>query len=97
MLTPEEIARLVRAGIAAARGRERPEQPSNRTNTSRLKMENPEKFDGKSSSAFNQWWESVQIYLVFYPETIDWQKITWIGTLLSDTALVWHFHRYREL
>ena len=60
-------------------------------------MENPEKFDGKSSSAFNQWWESVTMCLGFYPETIDRQKIAWVGTLLTDTALVWHLHRYREL
>jgi len=60
-------------------------------------MENPEKFDGKSSSAFNQWWESVTMYLGFYPETIKRQKIAWVGTLLTDTALVWHLHRYREL
>ena len=54
MLMPEEIARLVRAGIASAR---QPEQPANgaRIHTSRLKMENPEKFKGKSSSTFNQW------------------------------------------
>jgi len=53
MLTPEKIARLVGAGIAAAR---QPEQPANgvRIQTSRLKMENPDKFDGKSSSTFNQ-------------------------------------------
>jgi len=37
------------------------------------------------------------MYLAFYPETIDRQKNAWIGTLLSDTALVWHLHRYREL
>jgi len=75
MLTQEEIARLVGAGIAAVQAPERPEQPANRINTSRLKMENPKKFDGKSSSAFNQWWESVTMYLGFYPETIDRQKI----------------------
>jgi len=97
MLTLEEIARLVGVGIAAARGPERPEQPANRVNTSRLKMENPEKFDRKSSSTFNQWWESVTMYLGFYPETIDRQKIAWVGTLLTDTALVWSLHRYREL
>jgi len=70
MLTPEEIARLVGAGIAAARA---PEQPvnGNRINASRMKMENSEKFDGKSSSAFNQWWESVTMYLGFYSETVD--------------------------
>jgi len=60
-------------------------------------MENPEKFDGKSSSTFNQSWELVTMYLGFYPETIDHQKITWVGTLLTDTALVWHLHQYREL
>jgi len=97
MLTPEEIARLVGAGIATARVPERAEQPVNRVNTSRLKMENPEKYDGKSSSTFNQWWESVTMYLGFYPEMIDRQKIAWVGTLLTDTALVWHLHRYHEL
>ena len=60
-------------------------------------MENPEKFDGKSSSTFNQWWESVTMYLEFYLETVNRQKIAWVGTLLTDTALVWHLHRYREL
>jgi len=96
MLMPEEIARLVGAGIAAARAPERPVNEA-RINASRLKMENPEKFDGKSSSAFNQWWESVTMYLGFYPETVDRQKITWVGTLLTDTALVWHLHQYCEL
>jgi len=60
-------------------------------------MENPEKFDGQSPTAFNQWWESVTMYLGFYPDTTDRQKIAWVGTLLTDTALVWHLHRYREL
>ena len=86
-------SRLVGTGITAAH---QPEQPANgaRTHTSRLKMENPEKFDGKSSSSFNQWWESVTMYLGFYPEMVDRQKIAWVGTLLTDTALVWHLHRY---
>jgi len=60
-------------------------------------MENPEKFDGKSPTAFNQWWESVTMYLGFYPDATDRQKIAWVGTLLTDTALVWHLHQYREL
>jgi len=60
-------------------------------------MKNPETLDGKSSTTFNQWWEAVTMYLGFYPETADRQKIAWIGTLLSDSALVWHLHRYREL
>jgi len=95
MLRPEEIARLVGEGIVAAQLQGWLVEPPIRT--SRLKMENPEKFDGKSSSAFNQWWESVTMYLGFYSETVDQQKIAWIGTLLSDTALVWHLQRYREL
>jgi len=37
------------------------------------------------------------MYLGFSPETADHQKIAWLGTLLTDTALVWHQHRYREL
>jgi len=60
-------------------------------------MKNPENFDGKSTTAFNQWWESVTMYLGFYPKTVDRQKIVWIGTLQKDTMLAWHLHHYREL
>jgi len=95
ILTPEEIARLVGAGIAAAQIPARPAEPQART--SRLKIENPAKFDRKNPTVFNQWWESVTMYLGFYPETIDRQKIAWVGTLLTDTALVWHLHRHRKL
>jgi len=93
MLTPGEIAQSVGAGIVAAQAVGQPAR-EDRIHTSRLKMENPEKFDGKSSSTFNQWWESVTVYLGFYPETVDRQKITWVQTLLTDTALVWYLHRY---
>jgi len=37
------------------------------------------------------------MYLGFYPQTVDGQKITWVGTLLTDMALVWRLHQYREL
>ena len=37
------------------------------------------------------------MYLGFYPKTVDWQKIAWIGTLLSDMVLAWHLHCYQEL
>ena len=60
-------------------------------------MKNPESFDGKSSTSFNQWWEAVTMFLGFYPETGDQQKIAWVGTILSNTALVWHLQRFREL
>jgi len=95
MLTQEEIARLVDVGIAAARTDQR--APEVRTNTSRLKWKNPESFDGKPTTAFNVWWEWVLEYIGFYPETLDTQKIAWVGTLLSDTAKAWHQHRRRTM
>jgi len=91
MLTLVEIARLVGEGIAVARTDQR--APEVRTNTSRLKLKNPESFDEKPASAFNVWWESVLEYIGFYPETLDAQKIAWVGTLLSDTAKGRHQHR----
>jgi len=57
-------------------------------------MKKPEAFDRKSSTAFNQWWEVVTMFLGFYPETGDQQKIAWVGTILSDTALVCHLQRF---
>jgi len=73
-LTTEElartIARAVAEGVAAV-------APANlapaaaRINTSRLKMKNPDPFNGKNTTNFNQWWEAVTMYLGFYPETVD--------------------------
>jgi len=60
-------------------------------------MKNPETFDGKGLTSFNQWWEAVTMFLGFYPETNDRQKIAWLGTLLTDTAKAWHLNRYRDL
>jgi len=37
------------------------------------------------------------MYLGFYPEMMDQQKMVWVVTLLTDTALAWHLHRYCEL
>ena len=37
------------------------------------------------------------MFLGFYPETSSQQKIALVGTILADTALVWHLNRYREL
>jgi len=94
MLRPEEIAQLVGEGIVAARQGQLPDQ---RPITSRLKMKSTHNFDGKSSTNFNQWWEAVVMYLGFYLETVDRQKIAWVGTLLTDTALSWNLQRYQEL
>ena len=94
-LTPQELVQLVAEGVARAHQYKEPEPP--RVNAARLKMKNPDNFDGKSTTAFNQWWEAVTMFLGFYPDTNNRQKIAWIGTLLTDTALAWHLNRYREL
>jgi len=57
-------------------------------------MENPETFDGKPTTPFNNWWKTVVKYLSFYPETCDQQKIVWVGMLLTGTAKAWDLHRY---
>jgi len=58
ILTLGEIAQQVGTGIAVAQAVEQPERGA-WVHTSRLKMADPKKFDGKSSSTFNQWWQSV--------------------------------------
>jgi len=60
-------------------------------------MKSTENFDGKMTTNFNQWWESVVINLEFYPETVDRHKMVWVGTLLTDTVLSWHLQRYRKM
>ena len=96
MVTPDELARLLGIGITQAQPRQEA-MPQDQIHTARLKMKNPENFDGKTTTPFNQWWESVTMFLGFYPNTGDRQKIAWIGTLLADTALVWHLQRFRDL
>jgi len=86
---------LVAEGVAWAQQYAAPQ--TEHPNMTRLKMKNPESYDRKAIMAFNQWWESVTLFLTFYPETGDQQKIAWVGTLLQDTAMVWHLNRYREL
>jgi len=75
---------------------ERPARPE-QGNIARLKIKKPKAFDGKCSTAFNQWWEAVTMFLGFYPEMGDQHKIALVATILSDTALVWHLQRFREL
>ena len=94
-ITTQDLVRLVAEGVERAR-QDRLVR-SKQGNIAWLKMKTPESFGRKSSTAFNQWWETVTMYLGFYPETVDCQKIAGIGTLLSDSALVWHLYRYREL
>jgi hypothetical protein len=83
------IARLIGEGIAVAQTATKPslEQPDGRIGTARLKMKNPEPFDEAATTRFSRWWESVVMFLGFYPNTTDRQKIAWVGALLTDTAL----------
>lgn len=37
------------------------------------------------------------MYLGFYPKMNDQQKIAWVGTLLTNTALACHLHWYWKL
>ena len=90
--TTQDLAQLVAEGVARAT-RGTAAEP-NQIRTSRLKMENPETFDGKPTTPFNNWWKTVVKYLSFYPETSDQQKIVWVGTLLTGTAKAWDLHRY---
>jgi len=94
-LTPQQLVQLVSEGVARAQiyAPPRTERPL----ISRLKMTNPETFDGKTTTPFNTWWKSVTKYLSFYPETGDQQKIAWVGTLLTGTAKAWDIHRYDTL
>jgi len=91
-ITTRDLVQLVAEGVAQATQRAATE--TNRIRTSRLKMENPEAFDGKPTTPFNNWWKTVTKYLSFYPETSDQQKIVWVGTLLTGTAKAWDLHRY---
>jgi hypothetical protein len=93
------IARLIGEGIAAAQPATKSsrEQPDGRIGTARLKMKNPEPFDRGATTRFSRWWESVVMFLGFYPNTTDRQKIAWVGALLTDTALSWHLYYYREV
>jgi len=61
--------------MAAAQQNQR--QQAQRPTTARLKRENPEKFDGKPKTPFRTWWESVQEFTAFYPETAGRQWITY--------------------
>ena len=90
-----EFAQILAEAMATAQ-QDRP-QPAQRTTVAKLKIKEPEKFDGKPKTPFRSWWESVQEFTAFHPDTAERQWITWVGTLLSDEAKEWHQHRRRTL
>ena len=74
--TPERLARMIGEGIRAAQAGAGPQPPRpEAVDAPRLKMENPSEYDGKPTTPFNTWWESVEDYLSFYPRTSEAQKI----------------------
>lgn len=93
---PDFFARLA-AAITTAQAATPVTTPPKRANTAKMRMDNPAKFDGKPKTQFRLWWESVQEYVAFYPETEGTQWISWVGTLLTDEAKAWHHHRRRVL
>ena len=70
-------------------------QPAPQVNMAKLKLKDLKSFDGKPTTPFTSWWESVLEFISFYPQSTDAQRIAWIGTILSGTALDWHQHRRR--
>ena len=92
--TPERLACMIGEGIRAAQAGAGPQPPRPEgVHAPRLKMENPSEYDGKPTTPFNTWWESVEDYLSFYPGTSEALKIAWVGTRLTGTAKAWHLHR----
>jgi hypothetical protein len=93
---PDFLARLITA-FTAAQSTASVVSPPKRATTAKMRMDNPAKFDGKAKTPFRLWWEAVQEYVEFYPETEGKQWISWVGTLLTDEAKAWHHHRRRTL
>lgn len=66
------------------------------SNAGPILFNRPPSYDGKDSSKFKQWWSRVERYMEIYGDSFpsDQLKIDWVGTLLTDHALV--FHDLRE-
>jgi len=61
-------------------------------NVVKLKLKDPKPFDGKPTTPFISWWESILEFISFCPNSTDAQRIAWISTLLSGMAFDWHQH-----
>lgn len=80
------FARIIAAAVSASNPR-----------AIKLKMKEPKPFDGKQRTSFRPWWDSVEEYLEFHPETNEQQKIAWVGSRLEGTAAEWHQARRKSL
>jgi hypothetical protein len=91
------IARTVAAAVAATRATVPPTVPARARDAAplmaRFKMRDPGEFDGKPKSDFRSWWRMVEGYFRCYPDTLDAQRIAWVGSLLTNEAREWHLAR----
>jgi hypothetical protein len=55
-----------------------------------VKLPKPGTYDGKPKTPFRPWWKKIVHYFRFYPETLDVQRIAFVGALLTDEAEEWH-------
>jgi hypothetical protein len=53
-------------------------------------MPRPATYDGKPKTPFRPWWKSVVSYFNYYPDTLDEQRIAFVGAHLTDEAKEWH-------
>jgi hypothetical protein len=58
-----------------------------------MKLPKPESYDGKPTTPFRPWWKTVRHYFRFYPNTLDAQRIAFVGALLTNDAKEWHQER----
>jgi len=90
-LTYEELQAIIQATVHGTQAT----LSLGSTSVAKHKLKDRKKFDGKPTTPFTSWLESVQEYVGFYPQATDVQWIAWIGTLLRGMARDWHQHRRR--
>jgi hypothetical protein len=74
-----------------------PERAQQPPRVAQIKLPKPGNYDGKPKTLFRSWWKTVLGYFRFYPETLDEQRIAFVGALLTDEAKEWHQARDEEI
>ncbi|CAK7275638.1 hypothetical protein SEPCBS119000_006774, partial [Sporothrix epigloea] len=61
-------------------------------------MNKPTTYDGKNRERFRPWWRSINDFLRLLQNTFqtDSEKITYVGSLMTDRAAEWHYERIPE-
>lgn len=62
-------------------------------------IRNPPTYNGNDLSRFRPWWSRVTAFMHSYAERFpsDKFKIGWVGSLLSDSAQMWHHCRKKQM